>query len=100
MVPDRDMVQTRRSGRPGPQVPLVQLEDPTYEPHPQLALLDDSDRHALAQVVQREREEAWRQGMLTSSDRRQARLWAAAVGTAALGGLLLSAADLLLHILK
>ena len=97
-MPERDEVATRRAGRVAGSVPLVQLEDPSYEGRPQLVLTDDTERRALASVVRREAEEAWREGLITSKDRRQARLWAGLVAVAAVGGLVLSAADLLLHL--
>ena len=49
-MPERDTVQARRGGRPGPQIPLVQLQDPGYEEHAQVPLVDDAERKALAQV--------------------------------------------------
>ena len=97
---ERDTVATRRAGRAGPQVPLVHLEDPAYEQHDHLVLTDDSERRALARMVTRETGEEWRKGLISAQDRRRATLWAAVVATSALGGLLLSAADLLLHLLK
>ena len=99
-MPERDTVATRRAGRPGPQVPLVHLEDPAYEQHDHLVLTDDSERRALAQVLRREGAEEWRKGLLTAQDRRRATLWASVVALASLGGLALSTVDLLLHLLK
>ena len=99
-MPERDEAAVRRGGRPSGSVPLVQLDDPGYEGRPHLVLTDDAERQTLARVVHREDQEAWREGLITRQDRRQARLWAAVVGVAALGGLVLSAADLLLHLLR
>ena len=100
MPPERDTVPSHRGGRAGPQVPLVQLRDPTYEAHPHLILTDDEERHAIERLVVRETGEEWRQGLLTAQDGKLAHIWAAVVATTALGGLLLSAADLVLHLLK
>lgn len=96
-MPDRDAVPFQQG--PGPSVPLVRLRDPSYEDRPHLVLTDTEERRTLASVVKREEAEEWRQGVITKRDRQQAHLWGAVVAGSALGGLLLSAADLLLHLL-
>ena len=99
-MPERDEAAVRRGGRPSGSVPLVQLDDPGYEGRPHLVLTDDAERRTLATVVRQEHEEAWREGLITRRDRRQARIWAGLVAVAAVGGLVLSAADLVLHLIR
>ena len=96
-MPDRDTVQSQRGGRAGPRIPLVQLQDPTYEDRSQIPLVDDQERRALAQVVLRENAEDWRKGIVTDKDRRQARVWGAVVALAAVGSAIVSVVDLVLH---
>ena len=97
---DRDRVQTRRGSRIGTTVPLVQLQDPGYEREPQIPLVDDGERKALASVVKREAQDEWRRGMITDQDRKQARIWAGMVAVAAVGGMGVSILDLVLHLMK
>ena len=97
-MPDRDTVQTQRGGRAGPRIPLVQLQDPTYEDRSHIPLVDDQERHALAQVVLRENAEDWRKGIVTDKDRRQAHVWGAVVALASVGALGVSILDLVLHL--
>jgi hypothetical protein len=99
-VTERDRVQTRRGNRIGASVPLVQLQDPGYEQEPQLPLVDDGERKALAAVVRREAQDKWRRGMITEQDRKQARIWAGLVAVAAVGGMGVSILDLVLHLIK
>ena len=96
-MPDRDTVQAQRGSRAGSRIPLVQLQDPTYEDHSHIPLVDDQERHALAQVVLRENAEDWRKGIVTDKDRRQAHVWGAVVALASVGALAVSVIDLVLH---
>lgn len=96
-MPERDTVQARRGGRPGPQVPLVQLSDPSYEDRPQIPLVDDGERHVLAGLVRQGSADEWREGFITRRDRKQARIWGSVVAVAALGSCIVSVVDLVLH---
>ena len=97
---ERDTVQARRGGRAGPQIPLVQLRDPSYESSSHLPLVSDDDRKSLLKIVSREQEDSWRESLLTSKDKRDARRAATAVVAIAGCSLVVSALDLVLHFLR
>ena len=97
---ERDQVAARRGGRPGPQIPLVQLRDPSYESSSHLPLVSDDERKSLAKVVSREQEDSWRESLLTSKDKKDARRAATAVVAIAGCSLVVSALDLVLHFLR
>ena len=96
----RDEVQTKRGGRITGSVPLVQLRDPSYEGSSHLPLVTDDDRKTLAKVVTREQEDSWRESLLTSKDKKDARRAATAVVAIAGGSLVVSVLDLVLHFLR